>query len=253
VRKPDEGFTLIELLVVVAIIGILAALILPALQKARQAAKAAACQSNMSQIGKIIRVYQASHKDALPPRLRALVAGQGGEINNDSILICPVDDSEGSAPNGPPDPSNTSIRMFPKVQEYENGPCSYFFEFSGTECPTAAPDGWGWNGYLWDAAKGSAGVDGARIDLDGNTAFTAWYEVKKWQLRNGDNFNHYLNNKLLTTGAQPYPEDMLPLVRCFWHADNINDTKIAQVHNLAFAGNIFLSGYRWEDTHQFGQ
>ncbi len=249
--RRKTGFTLIELLVVVAIIALLAALILPALQKARESAKAASCKSNLTQIAKSIYIFRDNNKDRLPERLLDLL--KYGVVNNSDLFICPSDSSYGQAPNGPPDHSDSTKRMFPKVHEWENGPCSYFYEFSGTECKTSAPDGWGWNTYLWDPGKGSPGVNGTMIDIDGNPAYSSWNEVKQWQLRNGDAFNHYKNGKLISTGSVPYPEDMLPISRCFWHARSIYQTQDPQVINLAFAGNVFLSGFQWEDTHQFGK
>ncbi len=53
----QNGFTLIELMVVISIIAMLLAILMPALAGSRQQAKAIACQSNLSQWGKVFNMY----------------------------------------------------------------------------------------------------------------------------------------------------------------------------------------------------
>jgi prepilin-type N-terminal cleavage/methylation domain-containing protein len=64
--KGRKGFTLIELLVVIAIIAVLAAILFPVFARARAAAATANCQSNMSQIGRAMKMYVQEWHDMYP-------------------------------------------------------------------------------------------------------------------------------------------------------------------------------------------
>lgn len=64
--KGRKGFTLIELLVVIAIIAVLAAILFPVFAKARAAAKLSNCQSNMTQIGRAMKMYLSDWDDTYP-------------------------------------------------------------------------------------------------------------------------------------------------------------------------------------------
>jgi len=64
--RSRRGFTLVELLVVIAIIAILAAILFPLFQRAREQARKTACQSNLLQIGKAIKLYLADNDDIYP-------------------------------------------------------------------------------------------------------------------------------------------------------------------------------------------
>jgi prepilin-type N-terminal cleavage/methylation domain-containing protein len=61
------GFTLIELLVVIGIIAVLAAIIMPVYTRARESARQADCISNLSNIGKALRMYYDDYKAYPPP------------------------------------------------------------------------------------------------------------------------------------------------------------------------------------------
>ena len=60
-------FTITELLVVISIIAILISILLPALGKAKQKVQTVSCMNNLSQIGKIWRMYLDAYEDNTPP------------------------------------------------------------------------------------------------------------------------------------------------------------------------------------------
>jgi prepilin-type N-terminal cleavage/methylation domain-containing protein/prepilin-type processing-associated H-X9-DG protein len=64
--RRRKGFTLIELLVVIAIIAVLAAILFPVFARARKAAQNSTCQSNMSQIGRALKMYLSEWHDTYP-------------------------------------------------------------------------------------------------------------------------------------------------------------------------------------------
>ncbi|MFW6133553.1 MAG: type II secretion system protein [Planctomycetota bacterium] len=73
-----RGFTLIELLVVIAIIALLVAILMPTLNEAKDMARTVACQTNLSQMGRAMRVYAADFGGTLCYDTHLTAWGLGG-------------------------------------------------------------------------------------------------------------------------------------------------------------------------------
>jgi len=115
--KHENGFTLIELLVVITIIGILMAMLFPAVISALGSANETQCQSNLSQLAKVVIAYCADNKGRFPLHATDDRPGSAGNwlyveergrndaaqgvlmrqkyIGDEEILYCPVDASRG--------------------------------------------------------------------------------------------------------------------------------------------------------------
>lgn len=99
-----SGFSLLELLVVVAILTIAAALLLPALSRSREATRRGACQSNLKQLGLVLKMYASeSEGQYYPPTQKWHLNGtptlswiRGNllypeYINDLNLSVCPSD------------------------------------------------------------------------------------------------------------------------------------------------------------------
>lgn len=87
--KGRKGFTLIELLVVIAIIAVLAAILFPVFARARKAAQNSTCQSNMSQIGRALKMYLSEWHDTYPTNRIYSGTGMGSFLA--SVQLTPAD------------------------------------------------------------------------------------------------------------------------------------------------------------------
>ena len=64
--KRRKGFTLVELLVVIAIIALLMGILMPALAKVRAIAYQLVCGTNLSGLGKAMRLYAGDYEEKYP-------------------------------------------------------------------------------------------------------------------------------------------------------------------------------------------
>ncbi len=251
-----QYFTLVEMLVVIAIIGILAGILLPVFSSARARGHETNCANNLKQLMVATVAYRQDYGDkALPRWLSGLY---GSYLKNSDVYRCSADGNEKNTP-----PENWKARNDDHWQEiydrqgnvgydhgiiqyYPNaavGNVSYFYEFPDVKCD--------W----WHRDKTS-------IPTMNPSSEGTWFQVKMEQLRKGQKITEGGVDKIRT-----YSPDRFPVIRCFWHVDDVEDydadldnsfrnyweTSISipdnaeKVINASFNGNIFYSTATWEN------
>ena len=235
-----RGFTLVEMLVVIAIISILAGMVMAGLHHSRLQSYKAECKNNMKQMSYGLTMYRDDHRgeskhgEPFPGRLTYLFSHN--YITNRDVFLCRMDATRGTG-------GSRSDGQYPET--YEKGdrpgeaPCSYFYEMPNVDCswcdsvPTA--DVWG---------------PGGRGDVDltpGDGKPATWAEVKYCQMTYGDIYTHTAPEWQAKMGTRTdYPSTKFPVVRCSWHARDPMDEEPAAYLNLAYMGNVFYSGAKWE-------
>ena len=251
-----RGFTITELLVVITIIVALAGLILPAIYSAYQKSIETKCLNNLQQLHKGMMMYRDDHmaggRELNPMRLTHLFSMN--YVQNERSFLCPFDDSAG-AQGGKPDgndPSGTEITQFSELDEPIASPrgavdgvkpCSYMYE-----CAMGAEPSFDWKSLvtLPSRAYSMPGGPDAFVDLEGNISSTKWGEFKAAQMRYGDSYlNPDYPGNPKTIGYSP---TKFPVLRCFWHTNNPNSNAVDAIINLAYTGNLFRSGAKWEEA-----
>ncbi len=221
-KNKTHFFTLVELLVVIGIIAILAALLMPALNKAREKAQQTQCINQLKQISLGMEMYRNDNRGNFPCWISNLYPNY---INTKKVYQCPKDSkNNGKAPG---DWMVHPQELFPETYDRPNtntkgvngsvptdvGGVSYFYEMSDAQFK-----------FTWESFD--------------PTPDSNWAQFKEHQLKNGKE-------------GSGYDPTLFPVVRCFCHYQKKKDEVLGEqsrpVLNVAYAGNFFMSKFKWEE------
>lgn len=193
-KNRSKGFTLIELLVVIAIIAILAAILFPIFARAREAANKTACNSNLMQIGKALKMYGSDNGNGYPDidnhssgatyKVWCDTLLASGYATDTAVFRCPSDDAPSADTMNPwggsTNPYSYAINM-------EITAASYWTKFSsGTNTATIStelPINWGrmvvvaeghWNWFFHAKENATPTRAGSPYDAWGATNHLEW-------------------------------------------------------------------------------
>lgn len=219
--KRQHTFTLTELLVVIAIISILATILFPVIGGIRDRADKTKCSGSLRELYVAVDMYWAGNQQRYPSWLSNLYPNG---VQDFALFVCPKDaaSTEGAMrsinrPVGSVDfdqvkasfdrPGTATVEGYSKPND-EVPKVSYLYEFCGG---------------LWPAGWTDRSLSGSVIQpIDGS-----WQEMKVRVLK-----------------SSPSYMTKMPLIRCFWHADE----DLEPILNVSSTGNVFESKTDWQDS-----
>lgn len=253
-----SAYTIVELLVTIAIIAVLGGLVVSVVVGSRKIAREAQCRNNLRQLAEAIETYRGSYGEGvyLPPWLTWLCQFPQDQplLEDRKVFICPEDKSmgrEGGRPNALLDAATRrqiaqyrnadidrgNLRGYPDGAWGGTGvddiPCSYLFEMNSEPCEWVYEGGlglpWG-DEFAWERPP-SLDQYMARADLDGN-GILSWYEIKMLSIHGWPGYLRGLGGRV-------------PMVRCFWHADEPYLEDRDWILNIRYDFSVYKGHPRW--------